>query len=479
MRELAIFGSLAFALASVSALAACGDPAQPATPDGGGDPDGGIPATCAPPPLFADGRTPERVLHVAAGAAAGGDGSPGAPFRSIEEAAAAATPGTAIRLGPGTHANAQYVSGLRGTAEAPIWIGGEPGGPRPVISGGAEALHLTRPAYVVVHDLEVTGQTANGLNVDDGGDFADEAAAHHVAIVDVFVHDIGAGGNNDCIKLSGVNDVAVRGARIERCGPGGSGVDHVGCHRAVVARSTFDGAMATAVQAKGGSTDVDVRDNRIRITGARAINLGGSTDLALFRPPLSMAAPNAEARRVRVYNNAITAMTASATPFAFVGCVDCLAAHNLVRGQQRWHVRILQETATQGGYTFEPAAGGRVLHNSFVFDASTLSTAVNAGAGTSPATFTFSHNLWYAANDPSRSAPVLPVAEAGGVTGRPSGYVNVPDDPRAPIPSPPATGSAEHEARPARLPEVPGTLDGACREGATTIGPQEAASGSI
>ncbi len=470
-------------LAIVGILAACGDsPGVAVDGDGGGgggDPDGGVPATCAAPPLFADGRTPARVLHVAAGAPAGGDGSPGAPFRSIEEAAAAATPGTAIRLGPGMHANAQYVSGLRGTAEAPIWIGGERGQPLPVISGGGEALHLTRPAYVVVHDLELTGQTANGLNVDDGGDFADQAAAHHVAITGVFVHDIGTGGNNDCIKLSGVNDVAVYGARLERCGAGGSGIDHVGCHRSVVAGSTFDGAMATAVQAKGGSTDVDVRDNRIRITGGRAINLGGSTDLTLFRPPLSATAGNAEARRVRVYNNVITGMTATATPFAFVGCVDCLAAHNLVRGQQRWHVRILQETPTQGGYTFEPARGGRVLHNSFVFDSSTLSTAVNVGAGTEPSTFAFARNLWYATDDPGRSAPMLPVTEDGGVVGQPSGYVNLPDDPRAPILSPPSTGCAEWAARPARLAEVPGTLDGRCRDSATTIGPQEAISGTL
>jgi hypothetical protein len=438
-----------------------------------------VPATCAPPPALGDGLTPARTLHVAAGAPAGGDGSPGAPFRSIEEAAAAATPGTAIRLGPGMHDSAQFVSGLRGTALQPIWIGGEPGQMLPVIAGGAQALHLQRPAHVIVHDLELTGQTANGLNVDDGGDFADETAAHHVAIVNVFVHDIGTGGNNDCIKLSGVNDLSVYGVRLERCGAGGSGIDHVGCHRAIVARSTFDGAMATAVQAKGGSTDIDIRDNRIRITGGRAINLGGSTDLDLFRPPLSAAAANAEARRIRAYNNVITQVTASATPFAFVGCVDCLAAHNLVRGQQRWHVRILQETPSQGGYTFEPAARGRVLHNSFVFDSTTLSTAVNAGAGTEPETFTFSHNLWYAANDPARSAPMLPVAEAGGVSGQPSGYLNVPDDPRAPIPSPPLTGSAEWAARPPRLPEVPGTLDGLCRDAVTTIGPQEAISGSI
>jgi hypothetical protein len=79
-------------------------------------------------------------------------------------------------------------------------------------------------------------------------------------------------------------------------------------------------------------------------------------------------------------------------------------------------------------------------------------------------------------NDPARSAPTLPVAETSGVVGQPSGYL-IPDDPRAPIVSPPPAGSAESAARPSPLPEVPGTIDGACRSDPATIGPMEAGSG--
>lgn len=410
-----------------------------------------------------------RVLHVAAGAS-GGDGSVAAPFGSIEAAAAAATPGTAIRLGPGMHANGQFVANLRGTAQAPIWIGGEPGQAKPVIAGGSGALQLVRPAYVVVHDLEIRGQTGNGLNIDDGGQFADDTAAHHVAVLGLHVHDLGGTGNNDCIKVSGVNDLAIYDSVIERCGAGGSGVDHVGCHRSVVARNVFDGQMATAVQAKGGSTDVDVRQNRMRITGARAVNLGGSTDLDLFRPPLSTSAPNAEARRIRVFNNLITGLGTTATPFAFVGCIDCLAAHNLARGQQRWHVRILQETPTQAGFTFEPAANGRVINNSFVFAAASLATAVNVGSDTSPTTFVFSTNNWWASDDPSQSAPTLPVTETDGTSGAGTDYAGVDDDPHTntggTICGGPELGGG------VRIPDVDGTITGICRGGPqTTIGP--------
>lgn len=451
------------------ALAACGDDAAVGGDAGGVD---AAPAPCAPPATFADGIAPARILHVAANAAPGGDGSMGAPFQNIEQAAAAATPGTAIRLGPGTHQADQFVSALHGTVAAPIWIGGEPGQTKPVIAGGTTALQLQRANYVVVHDLEVQGAAANGLNFDDGGMFSDETAAQYIAVERVFVHDIGTGGNNDCLKVSGINHLAVYDSHFEDCGTGGSGVDHVGCHDVVIARNVFDGAMSNAVQAKGGSTDVDIRDNRIGIEGERAINLGGSTDLTLFRPPLSTSAPNAEARRIRTFSNFIITTNTSATPFAFVGCIDCLAAHNLARGQQRWHLRILQETVTQGGYTFEPSGDGRVINNSFVFTAASLATAVNVGANTASESFRFSNNLWYASDDPSASAPSLPVAETGGVVGTITGYGDASDawDPHAPFPESLCYGAAEWQAG-APLDEIMGNARGECFEDPRSIGP--------
>ena len=114
----------------------------------------------------------------------------------------------------------------------------------------------------MIHDLEISGPTANGLNIDDGGQFSDPTAAHHVVVRNLYVHDVGTGGNQDCVKVSGINTLAIYDSVIERCGTGGSGIDHVGCHRSIVARNVFDGRMENAVQAKGGSTDIDIRQNR-------------------------------------------------------------------------------------------------------------------------------------------------------------------------------------------------------------------------
>jgi hypothetical protein len=428
-------------------------------------------ATCDAPPIFDEGIQPARVLHVDAAAAPGGDGSQRAPLRTLEEAAGAATPGTAIRLAPGSHATGQFISDLRGTASAPIWIGGDSTQGLPVFDGGSQAMQLQRAAYVVVHDIEIRNATANGINIDDGGDFANDTAAHHIALVRVFVHDIGTGGNNDCIKVSGINDLFVYDSRIEQCSAGGSGIDHVGCHRSIVARNTFDGAMGNAVQAKGGSTDVDIRQNRIRISGSRGINLGGSTDLNLFRPPLSDTAPNAEARRIRAYANVITGLTAESTPFAFVNCVDCLAANNLARGTPRYATRILQETPSTGtGFTFEQSRNGRVIANSFVFEAATFATACNVGADTDATSFTFASNLWHATDNPGQSSPDLPVTESGSVIGMGTAYTGLADDPRAPL-GQTCVGTPEANAG-VEVPEVTGTIEGQCVMGIRSIGPQ-------
>lgn len=417
-------------------------------------PDAYVPRACDAPPTFADGLVPARVLHVVPGAT-GGDGSAAAPFGTIAAAAAAATPGTFIKLAPGVHLGNQFVPDLRGTAEAPIWIGGEPG-TRPVIEGGAEALHLTRPAYVVVQHLEVRKQTANGINIDDGVTRAGDA--HHVALVDVRVRELWGVGKT-CVRASAVDDLFVYDSRFLRCN---GGLDQVGVHRAVIARNQFLTMGIYAVRARGGATDIDIRQNHIDSGGA-GVMLGGVTALSQFSPPVSQLVPNAEARRVRAFNNVLVGDAIA--PFSFVGCVDCLVAHNVSYGNTTSIVRILTGTVSRNGYVFEPTQRGRVINNSFVWQTLRLVAHVEASPGTLPETFTFSHNLWYSLDQPGQSTPSLPVPEAGSVIGERSGYL-----PFIPgyLCEGPEIGAA------VELPEIDGTFEGHCRtEGdAPTIGPQ-------
>lgn len=425
-----------------------------------------VPPRCDAIWPFDRGLAPSQEIHVApppVGSDSTGDGSPGSPYATLQHAAQFAVPGTAVRLHPGTYAGGTSLSQLQGTAAAPIWIGGLAGAARPSIQGSSQGLHLVRARYVVVEDLEIAGATANGLNADDGGLVGDPLASHHLVFRRLSIHDIGTGGNNDCLKLSGIRDFWVLDGAFARCGGNmsGSGIDCVGCHRGLVARNRFDEMSGNAVQAKGGSADVELRWNHLVSPGERGFNLGGSTGTAFFRPPLSTTEPNAEARNLRAVGNLIEGGRAA---IAFVGCVDCVAAHNTVIDPWRWPLRILQETTSGGGYLFEPARDGIVENNLFYFEDDVVAAHVNVGGGTDAPSFEFAHNLWYAWDAPGASVPSLPAPETGGVYGQDPGFLpgfRIP-------PASPAAGAGQGG------PWLAGDRDGRCYAAPPAIGAHEA-----
>ena len=361
--------------------------------DTGDDDDDDTVADCGAIPTFADGYSPTAELHVAPGGSDNaGDGSSANPYGTIDYAASLATPGTAVIVHEGTYDGGNSIGDLAGSATAPIWIGGASGEARPIIEGDSEGLHLTRVTYAVIHDLEVRGASSNGVNCDDGGDYADDQATHHVVFSGLWIHDIGSGGNQDCLKLSGLRDYWVLDSEFNDCGGGesGSGVDHVGCHHGIIARNSFHDLSANAVQNKGGSTDIEIRWNHMLNAGARAVNMGGSTGFEYFRPPLDANQPNAEARDIRVIANIIEGGEAS---LAFVGCVDCAAVNNTIVDPTNWLFRILQETTSTDDYEFEPCRDNLVQNNLVTFDRGALSTTINIGPNVEEGTFSFNHNL--------------------------------------------------------------------------------------
>jgi Right handed beta helix region len=373
-------------------------------------------AACDSLATFADGLTPQRELHVATtGNDETGDGTQAAPYATIQVAARAATPGTALIVHTGVYSGGIYLYNLSGTQQAPIWIGGAAGESLPVIDGGTEGIHASYANFIILHDLEVRNSSANGINFDDGGDYANENATRYVVFDNLNIHDIGGSGNQDGLKLSGVNDYYVLNCVFARCGGGtsGSGIDQVGCHRGVIAGCFFDEMAGNAIQCKGGSEDIEIRWCRFKNAGERSVNLGGSTGPEYFRPPLSTAIPNAEARRLQVVANIFEGSTA---PVAFVGCVDTVVANNTIIDPDNWILRILQETVSSGSFEFLPCSNNRFENNLIYFNRSTLSTSlINIGSNTVPDTFVFAHNLWFAHDNPADSTPVLPTTETGGI----------------------------------------------------------------
>jgi hypothetical protein len=356
---------------------------------------GGAAMACAAPAPFDLNVTWARTLFVSASGTASGDGTMGNPFNSVARAIQAATPGTRILVGPGTWP-ALNLGALAGTATQPIAIVAN--GAATIDGSSGVGISMSDGRYVVIEGFTIANAQVHGLNLDDGSSF--DTPSHHVVLRGLTIPSAGSGGNNDCIKLSGLDDFWVLDSTVAGCNQG-EAIDMVGCHRGVIANNTFRDVIGNGVQAKGGSEDILVHRNRFERIRGRAVNAGGSTDLAFFRPQNATA----EGRNIRVVSNVfIGGGAASGAAVAFVGCDGCLAAHNTIVEQRRWIVRILQENTDP---RFVPSRNGSFVNNLVVLNAADVSTIVNVGANTTPMSFTFGNNLWFALDRPMSWTPPI------------------------------------------------------------------------
>lgn len=348
------------------------------------------------------------------------------------EAVAAAKAGTRIEVAAGEYTGGLQFVRLRGEVGRPIVIAGADPKKPPRFVGGGCGLHLVEPQFVELRDLRFEKTTGNGVNIDDGGD-SDPVprglVLHHVDVVDV-----GPRGNCDGLKLSGIAGFVVEDCVVERWGiGGGSGIDMVGCRDGVVQRCVFRHAAeasatgGSGVQMKGGSRGVVVRDCEFHDAGRRAVNLGGSTGMEFFRPPMgSWEGEKWEAKDLMVENCLFVGGEAAV---AFVGVDGALVRRNTFVEPRRWVIRILQETRAEG---FVPCRRGVFESNLVVFRSTWSSGGVNVGDATAPETFAFARNWWWCADRPERSEPRLPGRERDGTYG---------EDPKVGADGQPAAGS--------------------------------------
>ncbi len=213
---------------------------------------------------------------------------------------------------------------------------------------------------------------------------------------DLTFRDIGSGGNNDCLKISGVDDLYITGCEFLECNRG-EAIDMVGCHNGVITGNFVHDVLQNGLQTKGGSADVLIHGNRFEDIPQRAINAGGSTGALYFRPL------NAEYEAARIRMVANTFLRTGSAPVAFVGCDTCVFANNTIVEPQNYVARILEENTTLAA-----GLGGYFINNLVVFDTADINgwSYVNVGPNTHPNTFTFGWNLWYALDDSNFSGPV-------------------------------------------------------------------------
>lgn len=334
---------------------------------------------------------------------------PGQAFATFEQAAAVAMPGDTLLFHGGTHTGGKYAANLQGTPGNWIYIANAPG-EEAILEGGNNAIQLSDPAWLHISGLIFQHQTSNGFNTDDGGTY--DSPAHHVIFENCTFRDLSATGNNDLLKLSGLDHFEIRNCTFLNGADGGSGIDMVGCHNGLIRGNFFENMGSNSIQAKGGTQHVRIEGNFFRNGGQRTLNLGGSTGLPYFRP----IDATFEAADLQVYSNIIVGSWAAV---AYVGSVNVEVVNNTIYAPENWVIRILQETVDPNRFV---ECGDNIFRNNIIWLGNDLSTETNIGPNTKPETFTFSNNLWYNYEDPNWGGPSLPGTDTDGIINEDPGF---------------------------------------------------------
>ena len=328
----------------------------------------------------------------------------GHPYATLDAALQDVTPGDTILVHGGTYAGGLFADNIQGTAEAWITIMAATG-EVVIFDGGTNAWQFTDAAYLDIRGFVFENQTGNGLNFDDGGSY--DTPAHHIRFTACSFQNINATGNNDFLKLSGVDSFEVIQCTFLNGAAGGSGIDMVGCHDGQVKLCHFLNLGSNSVQMKGGTRNITVARNFFKFGGERTLNIGGSTGLQFFRP-IDAAY---EAADIKAYSNVFVGSTA---PIAFVGAINSAVINNTIYLPAKWVLRILQETVDTT--RFAPCGNNDFINN-IIYINNLVSVECNIGPNTDPGSFLFSNNMWYKENDPSWPGPVLPVEDMNSLTG--------------------------------------------------------------
>jgi len=330
-------------------------------------------------------------------------------FPNLEAASSSISTGDTIVLQSQIFSDgSQFLYDLNGTETAPIVIKAKEQH-KAIFRGGTEAIHLVRCNHIEIDGIVVEQQTGNGINIDDGGDY--DTASEFITVKNCIFRDMNASGNNDLLKVSGVNNFLIENCTFINGGDGGSGVDFVGCHYGTVQDCMFDNSGTSGIQNKGGTQHVRIQRNVFKNISQRALNLGGNTGLEFFRPPLPDPIVDAfEAADIEVFSNIFIGNRA---PIAYVGAIRVKVYNNTFYKPDNWVFRILQETTEAG---FLPCSNNE-FRNNIVYLENDL-TEVNIGPNTDPESFVLSNNLWY--NQSSSSwTPDLPVQDVNQIINDP------------------------------------------------------------
>ncbi len=318
-------------------------------------------------------------------------------IKSIEQAVEIADFGDTIYVKAGVYNGGMYIENLRSNDDKYLYIIGE-NDSETIIQGSNTSIQFSSVRGIFIKNIVFEKQKRNILNFDDGGNYNNPST--RIIIENCTFRDIDATGNNDLLKLSGIDTFIVENCIFENGSKGGSGIDMVGCHNGRIEGNYFKNMGSNAIQAKGGTQYILIFRNYFENCGQRTLNLGGNTDLEYFRP---QDAPF-EAADIAVHSNIIIG---SVAPIAFVGCIRVEVINNTIIKPENWVIRILQETVDEDRFY---KCGQGVFSNNIIYLGS-LKNAINIGPDTAPEEFLFNNNFWYNFENSNWAGPNTPTKD--------------------------------------------------------------------
>ncbi len=318
-------------------------------------------------------------------------------YKNIQDAASIAKSSDTILVRSGIYSGGMAIKNLRSETDEFINIIGETDS-TVIIRGGNNSIQFSDARAIFIKNLIIEGQTGNGMNIDDGSTY--DTPTSRVIINNCTFRDMVASGNNDLLKLSGLDTFVIENCIFENGAAGGSGIDMVGCHYGRIEGNSFKNMGSNAIQAKGGTQYLIIQSNFFEDCGERTLNLGGNTGLAYFRP----IDAKFEAADISVWSNIIIG---SNSPINYVGSVRVEVINNTIIYPKIWVVRILQETVDESRF-YKCSQG--VFDNNIIY-LGNLKTETNIGPNTLPQDFHFANNFWYNYENENWDGPQIPTPD--------------------------------------------------------------------
>lgn len=321
---------------------------------------------------------------------------------AFQQALFTASPGEEYLLAPGTYTRPAGIAfsttdyGMLGTAQHPIIFRAlDPANP-PII---ATVLALQSPQYVEFRDIQFVDPAAYGSNVNI-------YPVAHVPIGEVTFDGCYFQMRPEVtllpsLKVTRIDNLFVRNSTFS--GWGDNAIDTIGVWGGVIEANIFLGQpthrQRTALQLKGDTRDLVVRNNYFENAGDRVIQIGGLTDAGSFRVP-----SNYEAERIDISGNRIVGGDAC---FVFSTQEGSRFHHNTCYLPSLWIARILQENTAKS-----PNRNGETDHNLFVYTGGVTKEFVNVGGAVILDSFTFDNNAFFQTDGDAPDLPRLPSPDA-------------------------------------------------------------------